>query len=111
MRTSTPASVSERQKRRVVLLIDPEPVVHEAHAHAVASAIRERRRELATDAVIADEVVLEVDLVARAVNRFQPGGIVLRSVFQQANAVAGDQGAPAARVKARSSSATSRADA
>ncbi len=68
-----------------------EPVVHEIHAYAGARPFRQRRRELAADPVIADEVVLEVDLFARGVNCLEPRRIVRRRVLQQPHAIAIDE--------------------
>src|SRR5207253_7851958 len=53
-----------------------EPVVHQAHANAGASPFRQRRGELAADPVIADEVVLEIDLFPRSMNCLEPRRIV-----------------------------------
>jgi hypothetical protein len=76
-------------------LADPaEPVVHEAHLHALARPRDERRCELLAHLVVVDDVALEVDASPRAADRFEPRRIVLARVFEQADAVALDERRP-----------------
>jgi hypothetical protein len=68
-----------------------EPVVHEEHAHAAARCIGQGGDEITPHGVVADDVIFEEDLFACSADRFLPRGVILSGVFEDANAIPGQQ--------------------
>ena len=71
-----------------------EPVVDQAHAHAVSCLGDERVREHVARRVVVNDVALEMNLSPRGANGVEPCGVVLLRVPEQPNAVSGDQRGP-----------------
>ena len=68
-----------------------EPVIDQAHVHAFPCFGDEGIGEHAARIVVVNDVALEMDVPPRSANGVEPCRIVVLRVFEQPNAVAGDQ--------------------
>jgi hypothetical protein len=67
------------------------PVVERIDAHAAAGRPRERIDELAADGVVRDDVILEKNALARALDGGEPSRIIFRRIPEDAHGVAADE--------------------